>query len=449
MTLKSYLLFITFTFIFLTSWSSYGQFTLTGTFSEGFRIDEVTLEQYGLNPQIVASKTVTHNAFRMSIPQNLTLGIYKLNYKAGQSKSSFDLIITNKEDIDFSLTLSPSEFTPPQFSKSDINSTWLSEQKMAMDYNLKIQVIQQAWASYPDRQDKLIKTLEKKLTKLVDLKSSQVNRLQKTYPFISFVLQNIQPKQIIDPAFPIDKQDSLFISEYWKSISTNDVTLLNTPILNDLVYRYIDYYLQKNKNLTKQTQDQEMEHAIDRMLGYFTQEETRAFAINYLTFGFKQMGNEAVLQYIDETYSDIDQCDNPNALNERLEGYQKLKAGNLAPAILESGENILQHLTNQKTLLVFWASWCPHCMKEIPMLYNSLKDKDIRIVAVSLDTDEHAYLPIKEKLSGIIHYCDFKKWDSQPVNDYYIKGTPTYFLLDKDNTILNKYTSLKAVQSSL
>ena len=116
---------------------------------------------------------------------------------------------------------------------------------------------------------------------------------------------------------------------------------------------------------------------------------------------------------------------------------------------MESGKNILEHSTNQQTLLVFWASWCPHCMEEIPQLYRVMQDKNIRVVAISLDTDKNVYDPVKEKLSDMIHYCDFKKWDSQPVSDYYIKGTPTYFLLDKDNKIIHKYTSFKAVQSNL
>ncbi len=41
-------------------------------------------------------------------------------------------------------------------------------------------------------------------------------------------------------------------------------------------------------------------------------------------------------------------------------------------------------------LLNFWATWCPPCRREMPSmasLYNRLKDKGFRVVAVSVDRD--------------------------------------------------------------
>ncbi len=450
MKLKPYLALIVFTLFYLINGVTYGQqHTIEGKFTGDFIIDEVSLLQYGLKSQTIATIQVTNNTFSLSIPKDATLGIYKFNYKAGQSQSGFDLIVNNKEDIKFSIILSPTGFIPPVFSKSEVNTQWLIEQNSAMAINKKIQVLQQAWIAYPDRKDKIVPTLEKKILKLNGAQSDQINRLNKTYPFVATVLRNIQPNRLINPSISVDKQDSLFIAQYWDHINTNDLSLLNTPIFNDLIFRYIDYYLQKDKQLPKHEKDARLKQCVDHILSSFTQEDTKAFAINYLTMGFKQIGNEDVLQYIDETYSNTEQCDNPNALNERLEGYKKLKSGNKAPAIIESGKDILAHNSDQQTVLIFWASWCPHCMEEIPQLYAHLKDKNIRIVAVSLDTDSKAYNPIKEKLSDMVHYCDFKKWDSKPVEDYYIKGTPTYFLLDKNNTIVKKYTSFKTLKDSL
>ncbi|EGB15545.1 alkyl hydroperoxide reductase/ Thiol specific antioxidant/ Mal allergen [Pseudodesulfovibrio mercurii] len=45
-------------------------------------------------------------------------------------------------------------------------------------------------------------------------------------------------------------------------------------------------------------------------------------------------------------------------------------------------------------LLVYWASWCPHCrvyLSQLGALRDSYPEKDLRILGVSLDTDrDHA-----------------------------------------------------------
>jgi len=42
---------------------------------------------------------------------------------------------------------------------------------------------------------------------------------------------------------------------------------------------------------------------------------------------------------------------------------------------------------------------------------------------------------------------DYRKWDSQAVNDYYTFATPTLFLLDKDQKIILRPDSVKQVDA--
>lgn len=72
-------------------------------------------------------------------------------------------------------------------------------------------------------------------------------------------------------------------------------------------------------------------------------------------------------------------------------------------------------LKSDYVLLVFWASWCPHCVQEIPrlkMVLEQLKDKKIAVVFISLDEEESAWKSFiyQQKLDNYIHLCDFKKW---------------------------------------
>lgn len=44
-----------------------------------------------------------------------------------------------------------------------------------------------------------------------------------------------------------------------------------------------------------------------------------------------------------------------------------------------------------------------------------------------------------------ISYCDLQKWNSKPVLDYYVFGTPTMFILDQNNKIVLRPNSVKQV----
>ena len=428
---------------------TFAQHAITGTFKGDIPIDQVVLEQYELNPTVITTSTVTNNQFSMIIPQDITLGIYRLVYKSGQSQSSFDIIINNQEDIEFTLPISSHQFTPPSFSESNMNKMWMNHQANFSTSLTKIETLKQAWISYPDKEDKIVKTIEKEILKRIDAHSKTIETFTSNNPFIDAIIKNTQPQPTFNPELPSELQDSLHMAHYWSNINVNNPLLLNTPVLSKLLFGYMSYYLQNTKNLSQQANNQLLKKQIDTILSLFTNEDSKVYAINYLTAGFKQMGNEDILQYIDETYSSIEQCANPNALADRLEGYEKLKPGNIAPAILESGNNLLEHHTNQQTIVTFWASWCPHCMQEIPQLNAYAKENNIRVVAVSLDTERDSFNKEKEKLTSMIHYCDLEKWDSQPVKDYHVKGTPTFFLLDKDNRIIKKHTSFNSLKQAL
>lgn len=89
------------------------------------------------------------------------------------------------------------------------------------------------------------------------------------------------------------------------------------------------------------------------------------------------------------------------------------------------------------TLIYFWASWCPICRRELPMLekrFQNYKDKGFNIVAINF-RDE----PAKAKvLINTVRPISFpvgdinENWRSDYSKLY---GTPTWILLDKKGII--------------
>ena len=65
---------------------------------------------------------------------------------------------------------------------------------------------------------------------------------------------------------------------------------------------------------------------------------------------------------------------------------------------LENSKDSLQHIFNPSSkvnMLVFWASWCTPCLKEIPLLKEILKnfpENDLHMISISIDESKNNWL---------------------------------------------------------
>ena len=143
-------------------------------------------------------------------------------------------------------------------------------------------------------------------------------------------------------------------------------------------------------------------------------------------------------EYVSLYLLDTQQCSLKDDVAAKLESYRKMKPGNKAPEIVFANNKKLSDIKTNK-LVVFGASWCPHCTKEIPKLienYKKWKAKNVEIVYISIDTDPAAFKKTYKNMPWQQTHCDYKGWDTQAAKEYYVTGTPTYYLLDANNTIL-------------
>lgn len=96
--------------------------------------------------------------------------------------------------------------------------------------------------------------------------------------------------------------------------------------------------------------------------------------------------------------------------------------------------------------LVFWATWCPTCLKEIPNL-RAINDKygnEIDFVAINVDrtnfwynlTTSESKNPVRAYLKK--HGIDYNialDDDKKLSNAFNVKGTPTQVLIDKHGNV--------------
>jgi thiol-disulfide isomerase/thioredoxin len=102
----------------------------------------------------------------------------------------------------------------------------------------------------------------------------------------------------------------------------------------------------------------------------------------------------------------------------------------------------LSALRGQYVLLDFWASWCPPCRAENPVLvqtYQQYKKKNFTILSVSLDHNRAAWLKAV-KADGLTwpQVSDLQGWDNAAAARYHIQAVPQNYLLDPSGHIVGQ-----------
>lgn len=134
----------------------------------------------------------------------------------------------------------------------------------------------------------------------------------------------------------------------------------------------------------------------------------------------------------------IEEPDDHPSANLSMPALQAIPAPPFRLAMLDGKIVGTDTLKGKATLLMFWASWCQVCQKEMPnvkMLYEHQKDK-LQFLAIGF-ADEEA------NIRGYVknHSATFAFPVGYDVGDriseaYRVRGTPTFFLLNAKGEIV-------------
>ena len=107
----------------------------------------------------------------------------------------------------------------------------------------------------------------------------------------------------------------------------------------------------------------------------------------------------------------------------------------------------LNTIKSEKILIIFYASWCPHCQTLLPQiyeLYKIQKEKTIEVFAVSIDTSKTDWLNFVRTYNlNWLNVSDLKGWGGKAIFDYYVYATPTMFLIDEQLKLIAKPSSVE------
>jgi len=431
-------------FLFITIWSLGQEYPVKGQI-EGLPEEKIYIASFrGDMSRIIDSvSTDPLGNFFLETTPNYKPGVYRLIFGRDQF---LDLIINN-ENIRFKTNLESPQGNM-QVAYSVENILFYDYLRKRNENQLKLELLNPIIGQYP-RNDGFYPLAEAQYEILQNDFINYTNKIIEENPglLVSSFIRFDRPL-MIDLEVPIEKQEEHIRKHYFDGLVFDDPILLNLNILPGKIIGYLTLY--RDPGITKVLQEELFRQAVDSILLHMMDnEDIYHFTLKYLIDGFQQFGFDNLVDHIGKTYSVVETCVNEerkSELEKRMENIKKLAVGNVAPDISLANSkgqpSSLSALSAEYKLVVFWASWCPHCKSIIPGLkdvYFEFPRDFLEILSVSVDSSQSAYknavneLQIPWKLEA-----DFMGWNTRAAVDYSIYATPMMFLTDRKLKILYK-----------
>lgn len=399
---------------------------------------------------------------KFRIPEDSHTGVYRLTFGKtvvaevlNEPPQQLDFIF-NKEDIQLK-----TDFEHPEDSLQAIesleNKAWFSFLKKEKALKDQIEITEKELDYYQQQKDD--ENTSKFAIQFNQLQEELASLIKQTIFFNPnlYVTKLIKMEQepFVDGNLSQTKREQVYKTNFFINHDFSDESLMNSEVYTKKIFNYLMRYAQNG--LTREQQETEFMNAIDMILSNTNQnEKVYEFVLDYLVRGFESLGLDNLIPYIAENYSGTTcQTDEVSTLERKLL-QQMMTVGTTAPDFTLNDINgdpcTLSQLLKSRNLLIFWASWCPHCNEMIPQILNWQKSadlNDLEIIAISLDDVEKEW---KDKvfetgIEGWYNLSSLKKWDCPVVLDYNVYATPTMFVIDKERKIIGKPLTLIELQS--
>lgn len=390
---------------------------------------------------IDTTQTDLTGSFTFNLPESVDPGMLLIIKGPGKAVE----LVYNHENI---------QFTTTGFSDEDgIQIVSSIENLIYYDYlgikgmNLyKIDVINTFLRNYPPNDDFYLDAI-KQYNFLKNQLNGRVDELIANNPNTLVVRYlNADRPVIPDPILSPAEQNIFLKQSHFSNIDFSDTMLIRSTFLTSKVVGYLSLF-QNDANSQEELEDY-MLIGVDSVLLYASvNQQVYEFVVDFLISGFESIGFDKGLEHIANA-STLDQfCENTERklkLENKMELIKKLAIGQPAPDFnsvdIDGNPVNLKDIEAKKTILVFWASWCPHCEQILPVInsyYN--KGNDIEVIAISIDESKDALLEsLKETGYSWTNIAELKGWDGDIVLDYGIVATPSVFVLDENKIIIGK-----------
>jgi thiol-disulfide isomerase/thioredoxin len=403
----------------------------------------------------IDSAKVDNGCFAFQLPALQAPGLYSL--VLSKKNNAFIRLIFNNENIGFIANLEQL-LSSINFSSSLENQLFYGYSKSMNRLSKKIEALTKAKAAYQPG-EAFGAVLAAEIDSMNGQMLHEADRIISAHPTTLYAKMLSAQKTIKEHAGLTDNEKSDYLRQHYLDfIDFSCEALIHTDLLPNILRNYLSLY--ENKSLSYDDQEKNYESAVRYL---FSKKGMAPAMSNFITrelLNYFQFGNyDVVGAYVNELYIRNNLCTGDNQLADmttRMEKVRKVAVGKQAPDFdlgRPSQPGRLNDIRTDYTLLVFWSTTCPHCVKMIPDLkkiYDSRKGSSLEVVAISLDTSKTAldnYL--RTGPYTWINYADYKGWKGEVPAAYNISGTPTFFILDRDKKIIAKPFDLDELKDKL
>ena len=230
------------------------------------------------------------------------------------------------------------------------------------------------------------------------------------------------------------------LQHYFDEIDLNDTVLYNSHVLYDRLEEYLFRIPYEGYGKAKS------DEYIKRLRTIFDRMHYLPSRISFLKtlMAVFALEDEPAKKYLESLYEKLPDAVKSEEFAEQLNRRQWPVRGS------RFNMDLLKQFTGKGLsaspyhLVIFYSSDCPHCRRQLPALYKWMTDRKvydkINVLAVGLEQN-----PLQWKS----FITPFKKWKNtyitpeimmDAVTAFGVEYTPTYFVLDKNFTILEKTT---------
>jgi len=395
---------------------------------------------------------VNNNTYQFNLSKNHP-GFYRLFFN---NKKWIDFVY-DKNNIEIE-TDADNTLAETKIIQSEENKIYYEFVKLNKDYKTKTELLQLIIARYPET-DNYYQITKEKLNQIQEEYLYFVNVTAQTNPN-SFIARYVRSAQlpVVEAEVPFDEQLLYLKTHSLDNVNFNDDGQIYSDAFTNKTIEYLSYY--RNPQLPMGLLEKEFQTAVDSILNKAKLNDiVYKHIVEYLLDGFKKFGFDNVINYIIDNYVIADDiCLDEKletALDRRINQSKYFKIGDSVPDIVLtdlSGDLLeLNKIKAEKILIIFYASWCPHCqtlLPEIYDLYKKQKEKKFEVLAVSIDTSRTDWLNfVQNKKLDWLNVSDLEGWDGTAAIDYYLYATPTMFLIDKNRKIIAKPTTVEELKT--
>lgn len=418
----------------------FGQHTLSGEFSPAEDFTYAFL--YHATPSgseyVDKAQLDVEGKFNMTLDSLHNPGIYKIVYAIPAEENNFDFIYNGKESVAFTFDLEEGV----EFTNSNENKLWTSYIKSMDMVNRTLSNFYIQKSTDEVAFMEIIKTLD----------DTQKAYEENSKGMLTESLVNANKPYIPGQYEDLSTYASNLKLNYLKHVDFSNTLLQSSDFLIERVLAYVF-------GMTANTTNSAYKENVDTLMQNIGEGnlKIKTMLFEMIWQQFRQMDNTELTNYVADRYLlELANQTDQQELIEEITIFKNTSVGNKAPnfdlQINKDGGLINTSLHDlyltENYLLIFWSSTCGHCMDELPKIKSYLNNHpEVTVIAFGMEDEDSDWETAIKQFPDFIHVLGIGKWDNPTSDEYGVEATPSYFILDKDKTIINKPYDFEALKA--